>query len=209
MPLSCIPAPLLPGWAFPPAAQLRHCAFSASPGWGEQCHLPHNIPSLVFHPAKLGRIPSHPIPSAGPAQPPTSPSCSQPEERPWLVLHSRAALAWAPWAQLGLRLLCLAAGGASWGRTVAAGSPHCPGTRGMLRGAHSFPHLLPELSRTTHLSKPLLSANNKSQSRSGTGSPERAGCWHPRAHRPGGCPAPAPSLASWAAAGLGVRRGDG
>lgn len=60
-------------------------------GWGGgQCHLLRNTPPLVFHPAKPGRIGSHPVSShPTPPQPPISLSCSQPGEQPQFVLHQK------------------------------------------------------------------------------------------------------------------------
>lgn len=82
----------------------------------------------------------------------------------------------------------------------------------MLRGEHSIPHLHPELSCTTHLSKPLLSASNKSQPCSSTGSLKRAGCWHPGLTAPvGALPQPPPhspgQQQGWACTGAWVRWG--
>lgn len=57
---------------------------------GGQCHLLRNTPPLVFHPAKPGRIGSHPVSShPTPPQPPISLSCSQPGEQPQFVLHQK------------------------------------------------------------------------------------------------------------------------
>lgn len=96
--------------------------------------------------------------------------------------------------------ICRASTASPGGASPSSRVTPCHGSPGMLRGVHRFPHLRPEqLSCTAHLSKPLLSANNKSQPCSSTGSLKGAGCWHP------GPPAPAPF--SWAAAGLGVHGG--
>lgn len=76
----------------------------------------------------------------------------------------------------------------------------------MLCGVHSFPHLHPELSCTTHLSKPLLSAITKVSPAAAQGAQTEWGAGTQGSLR---SPAPAPSLFSWAAAGLGVHRGTG
>lgn len=198
---------------FPTGSPTQVLRLLSKPGLGGTASPTTQHPSIGFPLCKAGEdkiIPSHPIlPHLQGQHSLLQPVLLAAQGAAMACAAPRAALAWAAQAQLELRLLCLAPGGVSRGRTIAAGSPNCPGTGGMLRGTHGFPHLHPELSHTTHLSKPLLSANNKSQPRGGTGSPEREGCWHPRACCPGRSPALAPSPAPWAAAGLGVHRGDG
>lgn len=75
-----------------------------------------------------------------------------------------AAQGTAPQEELGPGQPRLSWSGSVWPLEEPAGlgpQQEGPGTRGMLCGVHSFPHLHPELSCTTHLSKPLLSAITK------------------------------------------------
>lgn len=198
MPQHCIPLHSCPsacGLSFPISSLAQALRLFSKPKLGVQCLLLGVIPPSVFHPAKPGRIPEQ----------------SQHSLYSHILLTAQgAAMACAapkaPW--LNLRLCSLVAGEANWSRTTAAESPCCPGTRGMLQSVHSFSHLHPEVSHTTHLSKPLLSANNKSQPRGGAGSSGRAGCWHPRAccHR-GTLHQPLPGLLGSSRAGCA--QGDG
>lgn len=150
-------------------AELRHCACSASPGWGEQCHLLFNFCPLVFHSPKPGRTLSRPTPSQLHGQHSFLQACCA---RSAGNCSSGGARAWA--AQAQLERLSLAPGGASWARTTAGGSWD-------QRDAVWCAQLPPpppgaELHNTSL--KTFIVSNNKSQPCGSTGSPERAGCWH-------------------------------
>lgn len=98
-----------------------------------------------------------------------------------------AAQGTAPQEELGPGQPRLSWNGSVWPLEEPAGlgpQQEGPGTRGMLCGVHSFPHLHPELSCTSL--KTFIVSNNKSQPCGSTGSPERAGCWHPGLAAPAG-----------------------
>lgn len=146
------------------AAPLRRCACSASPGWGKQCHLLFNFCPLVFHSPKPGRTLSRPTPPHPHGQHSFLQAC---------CARSAGNSSWA--AQAQLERLSLTPGGASWARTTAGGSWD-------QRDAVWCAQLPPpppgaELHNTSL--KTFIVSNNKSQPCGSTGSPERAGCWHP------------------------------